>query len=133
VKSFDTNVVVRILVKDDPEQYQRAEAAWRKAVAEDGVFLSTTVLVEVVWVLRAACKLDRANIIGALRRLIDSEGVTVDEEAIVRRAVDSFEAGAADFSDYIIRETAREANALPVLTFDQQFAREPDVQMVAPK
>jgi predicted nucleic-acid-binding protein len=55
MKSFDTNVVVRLIVKDDPEQCERAEQAWRRAIAEDGAFLSATVLVEVVWVLRAAC------------------------------------------------------------------------------
>jgi len=133
VKSFDTNVVVRILVKDDPDQSSAAEAAWRQAVAEGGVFLPATVLVEVVWVLRAAYKLDRATIVGALRRVIDSEGATVEHEALVRRAIDSYDAGAADFSDYIIRESARGANALPVVTFDHLFAREPDVQILALK
>jgi predicted nucleic-acid-binding protein len=59
--------------------------------------------------------------------------VTVEHEAIVRRAIDSFEGGTADFSDYIILECSRQANARPVLTFVQRFAREADVQMVAPK
>ena len=106
MKSFDTNVVVRILVKDDPDQCRQAEDAWREAVADGGAFLTTTVLVEVAWVLRAACKLDRATIAGGLRRLVDSAGVTIEHEALVRLAIDFFESGTADFSDYVIRESA---------------------------
>ena len=133
MKSFDTNVVVRLLIKDDPEQCERAGVAWRQAIIEGGAFLSVTVLVEVTWVLRDACKLDRATIAAALRRLVDSEGVAIEHEALVRHAIDSFEGGAADFSDYVILESSRSAGACPVVTFDQRFAREPDVQLVAPK
>jgi predicted nucleic-acid-binding protein len=59
--------------------------------------------------------------------------VTVENEESVRRALDSFEAGAADFSDYIILESSRQVNALPVLTFDERFGREGDVVLVPPK
>ena len=52
--SFDTNVVVRLVVEDDPGQCDRAGEAFRRAVADGGVFLSATVLVEVAWVLRVA-------------------------------------------------------------------------------
>ena len=57
-------------------------------------------------------------------------GVTVEHEACVRRAITDFEAGPADFSDYFIRESSREASALPVLTFDERFARSRDVELV---
>jgi predicted nucleic-acid-binding protein len=53
--------------------------------------------------------------------------------AIVRRAIVAFEAGPADFSDYFIRESSREASALPVLTFDERFARGADVELVPEK
>lgn len=128
--SFDTNVVVRLVVEDDPGQCERAAIAFRRAVSEGGVFFSSTVLVEVAWVLRVACKQDRATIAAALRRLVDSAGVTVEHDANVRRAIIAFEAGQADFSDYFIHESSREAGALPVLTFDERFARSADVELV---
>jgi predicted nucleic-acid-binding protein len=44
-----------------------------------------------------------------------------------------FESGPADFSDYFIRASSRKANALPVLTFDERFARGADVELVPEK
>jgi predicted nucleic-acid-binding protein len=130
VKSFDTNVAVRLLVDDDPVQCARAERAFRRAIDEGGAFFSATVLVEVAWVLRVACKLDRAAIASALRKLITATGVTVEHEEIVRRALEAFEAGTADFSDYFILESSRDAGASPVLTFDENFARASGVWLV---
>ncbi len=132
MKSFDTNVAVRLVIEDDPEQCERAGRAFRRAVADDGVFFTTTVLVEVAWVLRVAAKQDRGSIAAALRKLVDSAGVTVEHEATVRRAIDAFEQGRADFSDYVILEASREARALPVLTFDERFAGTSDVERVPP-
>jgi predicted nucleic-acid-binding protein len=130
VKSFDTNVAVRLLVDDDPVQCARAERAFRRASDEGGAFFSATVLVEVAWVLRVACKLDRAAIASALRKLITATGMTVEHEEIVRRALEAFEAGTADFSDYFILESSRDAGASPVLTFDENFARATGVWLV---
>ena len=130
MKSFDTNVAVRLVVEDDPAQCDRAAGAFRQAIATEGVFFSATVLVEVAWVLRVACEQDRASIAAALRRLVSTSGVTVEHDAIVRRAIAAFETGPADFSDYYIRASSSEANALPVVTFDERFAREAGVELV---
>ena len=68
-----------------------------------------------------------------LRKLVNAEGVTVEPDEVIRRAIVAFEAGPADFSDYFIRESSREASALPVLTFDERFARGADVELVPEK
>jgi predicted nucleic-acid-binding protein len=131
METFDTNVVLRIVYRDDPGQAERACSAWQAAVASGGIFLTTVVLVELAWVLRAAAKFDRPEIAAALESLCDAEGVTVEEVLRVRRAIARFKVGAADFSDCLILEAARDAGALPVSTFDDRFAKEPDVHLVA--
>ena len=93
MKSFDTNVAVRLIVVDDVEQCERAARAFRRAVADGGAFFSATVMIEVAWVLRVAYKQDRAAITAALRRFVGTVGVTVEHDAIVRRAIDAFETG----------------------------------------
>jgi predicted nucleic-acid-binding protein len=130
VETFDTNVLVRLLVSDDANQCQRAERAWRTAVTTTGAYVPLVVLVELVWVLRGAYKFDRATIVGALRRLIGSEGVIVENDATVLDALRQFEQGNADFSDYVILETARRAGALPVRTFDERLARATGAELV---
>jgi predicted nucleic-acid-binding protein len=117
METFDTNVVLRLIYRDDPEQAERASRAWRG--------------VELAWVLRVAAKFERAAIAAALGALCDSEGVTVDEERRVRRALVLYETGPADFSDYLLLEAAREIGALPVVTFDQRFAKEADVVLAS--
>ena len=54
----------------------------------------------------------------------------VEDESLVLAALDAYARGIADFSDYLILETARCASALPVHTFDRRFAREPGVQQI---
>jgi predicted nucleic-acid-binding protein len=53
VRAIDTNVVVRLLVRDDEEQGRCAEALFRQS---GGVWIALVVLVETVWVLRSAYK-----------------------------------------------------------------------------
>jgi len=131
MRAVDTNVVIRLVVEDDEEQGAAAAAAWRALLASGGVFLSKVVIVEVAWVLRVSYRFDRQATATALRDLIDVEGVGVEDDAAVRRALCGFEASGADLSDHLILETARDASALPVLTFDRRFAREAGVALLS--
>jgi predicted nucleic-acid-binding protein len=92
----------------------------------------TTVVVELGWVLRVACKLPRTTIAAHLRGLLDADHVMIENSDLVARALAAYEAGTADLSDYVILESARGASALPVLTFDERFARSSDVAAVPP-
>jgi predicted nucleic-acid-binding protein len=130
VEAFDTNVVVRLLVRDDEEQYRRTELIFRLATAGAGVWLSSVVLVEVAWVLRVAYKFDRATTAASLRRLMDTDGVQVEDGPTTRLALAAFEAGAADFADYFILESARRDGALPLHTFDERLSRSDGVKLV---
>jgi predicted nucleic-acid-binding protein len=93
VAAFDTNVVVRLLVQDDEEQCRRAEAALRIAAAAEGAWISTVLLVETSWVLRGAYRFDRVATAAALRRLITSDGIVVEDDSAMLRALSSFENG----------------------------------------
>jgi len=122
VEALDTNIVVRLLVRDDEAQCRRAEQLYRRAIAAGGVWISSVVIVETAWVLRVAYTFDRAAIATALRRLVSAEGVIAEDEAATLRALAAFEIGPADFSDYLILDTARQAEALPLWTFDEHLA-----------
>jgi len=131
VATLDTNVVVRLVVKDDPEQSRLAEGAWRSALAEDGAFLSKVVLVETSWVLRVAYRFDAEAIASTLTRLLSVDGVKIEDEDEIRRALALYERGDADFSDFVILESARQVDALPVKTFDRRFGRTEGVETLS--
>ena len=123
MQALDTNVVVRLLVRDDEAQCRRAEQLYRRAIATGGVWISSVVIVETAWVLRVAYSFDRPAISTALKRLVRAEGVIAEDEAATLRAIAAFETGPADFYDYLVLDTARRAEALPLWTFDEQLAR----------
>jgi predicted nucleic-acid-binding protein len=130
VEAFDTNVVVRMMVRDDEEQCRRAEQALRRAIAAGGAWISSVVLVEVSWVLRVAYKFDRATTAAALRRLLATTGVRVEDAATTLLALAAFEMGSADFADYFILESARRSGALPLRTFDERLSRTEGAELV---
>lgn len=59
----------------------------------------------------------------AFRALPETDGVHSEDRATVLSALAAFETGSADFSDYVILESARRAGALPLFTFDDKFSR----------
>lgn len=94
VHAIDTNVVVRYLVADHPEQSKKA-----KTVIEGGaVFVATTVLLETEWVLRSAYGFAADAISKALRRLAGLPQVTLENPLLAARALDLMDSG-MDFAD----------------------------------
>ena len=130
MEAFDTNVIVRLCVRDDEQQYARAESVFRRATAGAGAWLSSVVLVEVAWVLRAGYKFDRATTAATLGRLIAIDGVYVEDDATTHLALAAFESGAADFADYFILESARRDDALPLHTFDERLGKADGVSLI---
>lgn len=75
MRTFDTNVVARIVLGDDPQQAALAARQWLAGLRTGGIFLPVVVLMEVVWVLARTAKLSRERILSELQRLTDMEGV----------------------------------------------------------
>ncbi len=127
--AVDTNVLVRVLVGDDPAQTKRAERAFVEHTKGGGVFVSLVVLAEVAWVLRAAYEWDRATIHERLARLVRTRGVLFEDLELVEAALAGYRAGKADLADYLIVGKAHSVGA-ELLTFDKRLAREEGVTML---
>ncbi len=112
----DTNVIVRYLTGDDPQQADKA----RTVIGQKPVFVSRTVLLEVEWVLRGVYDLPSERIIPALRALAGLPGVSVEDAGLVAKALDWAEAG-MDFADALHLAAAAECESF--LTFDKRFVR----------
>ena len=130
VRTLDTNVVVRLLIGDDPQQTPIAEQAFLDAIASGGVYLPDVVLAEVAWVLRGY-DLERTTRYQLLERLVRTRGVVVDDIDAVIDALELFRLG-GDLADQLILARAASTGALPVLSFDRRFAASAGVELLSP-
>ena len=128
MKTLDTNVVVRLLIGDDPQQTPIAEQAFLDAIASGGVYLPDVVLAEVAWVLRGY-DLERTTRYQLLERLVRTRGVVVDDIDAVIDALEQFRLG-GDLADQLILARAASTGALPVLSFDRRFAASAGVELL---
>jgi predicted nucleic-acid-binding protein len=130
VVGLDTNVLVRVLVGDDPEQTRKAERAFLRHAQGDGLFVSLVVLAEIAWVLSTGYDLGRTEIHNLLTRLVRTRGVKTEDFELVEEALDAYETGRADFPDYLILAKARSRGAARLLTFDKKLAAERGVSLL---
>ncbi len=114
--ALDTNLLVRVITRDDPAQAARA-AQLMKA---HRLFLPKTVILEVEWVLRYTYEFDPAAINRALSTLIALENLEVEDGAGVRRAIEWHQAG-MDFADAL--HLASSERAQKFATFDRAMAK----------
>ena len=122
--AFDTNVLLRLLLNDDARQTRIAQGLLDHAVARSGkVLLPDIVLCELEWVLDSVYEVPKAEIIETLRRLLDAEEFALLDRAAVARALNGYEGGSADFSDYLIGASAARAGAATTCTFDRALRR----------
>ncbi|MES1199827.1 MAG: type II toxin-antitoxin system VapC family toxin [Pseudomonadota bacterium] len=116
MRAIDTNVLVRFLTGDDPQQ-----AALAKTIVTTGdVFVCSTVLLETEWVLRRARGFSSADIAESFRRLAGFHTVTVDAPERIRRALEWMEQG-VDFADALHLAQAGACEAF--VTFDQRLVK----------
>ena len=114
--AIDTNVVVRYLTNDDPEQSPRA----RRLIDGQPVFVAITVILETEWVLRSAYGYSQAVVTGALRVFGGLPTVELEDAAIVSSALDLSEVG-MDFADAL--HLGKSAHCAGLATFDRNFIK----------
>jgi predicted nucleic-acid-binding protein len=118
--AVDTNVLVRLLVADDPAQTRRALAYLE---TRRPLWVSTVVLVETVWVLTAVYGWSKAQILAMLETASNSRDFAFQSVETVRAAIAVYTSGKADFSDCLALELARAEGHLPFATFDKATAK----------
>jgi predicted nucleic-acid-binding protein len=119
MRAVDTNLLVRLVVRDDAAQVVAAEAFIAK-----GAWVSHLVLAETLWVLDAVYDRSPAQIAGAIERLLNHKELTLQDADAVTLALGRFRSRPSlGFSDCLVLEIARKAGHLPLGTFDRNLAR----------
>lgn len=113
--AIDTNVIVRYLTGDHPQQAAQAQAL----IDGEDVYVCITVLLETEWVLRSAYGFARARLAEALRAFAGLPRVTLEDAALATKALDWMGRG-LDFADALHLAAAQGCEAF--VSFDQRFA-----------
>jgi predicted nucleic-acid-binding protein len=124
VRAVDTNVLVRLVARDDRKQVAVAETFVAR-----GAWVSHLVLVEATWVLSSVYDRRPEEIATAVEMLLNHQHLTLQDSEAVAAAVASFRRRPAlGFSDCLVLEVARKAGHLPLGTFDRDFSKLADVE-----
>jgi predicted nucleic-acid-binding protein len=132
VIALDTNVLVRLVTRDDEAQAQRARALFEQYAFDDGaLFVSDVVLAELCWTLERSYKLDRADISRTVRALLHNATVRLESPAAVSQALAHFEAGGTGFPDCLIVAKANCAGCDHTATVDRRMSELPGVKLLS--
>jgi len=119
MRAVDTNVLVRLITRDEDAQLASAEAFVTK-----GAWASHLVLAETTWVLMAAYGLSHERVALAVEMLLNHATITVQDADVVSAALEHYRARPAlGFSDCLVLEIARRAGHLPLGTFDRGLGK----------
>lgn len=118
MRALDTNVVLRLLIVDDPLQLAVAER-----LIEEPAYLPLTVLMETVWVLRSRYGMGRDALARALNSLLDAQELSIEGADLLPWIIDRIDDG-ADAADMIHLAASRHATSFA--TFDRDLARRAD-------
>jgi len=119
MRAVDTNILVRLVTRDDARQVKAAEAFVAR-----GAWVSHLVLVESVWVLSSVYDRGASEIATAVEMLLSHKNLTLQDSDIVVAALAQYlERPALSFSDCLVLEVARKAGHLPLGTFDRNLSK----------
>lgn len=119
MRAVDTNLLVRLIVRDDSAQVAAAEA-----FVVGGAWVSHLVLAETIWVLDAVHERSAAQLAAAIEMLLNHEQLSIQDAEVVAQALARFRSRPAlGFSDCVVLEIARKAGHLPLGTFDRGLAK----------
>jgi predicted nucleic-acid-binding protein len=130
--AIDTNVLVRLLVQDDPAQFAAARRLVDSAAqAEEPVLIMLCALLETEWVLRSRYKLDKQDIAGAFAQLLESGDVEFEHEPTVEEALHLWtQQSQAGFADCLLSARAVHLGRSRFLTFDVGASKLPRAELL---
>jgi predicted nucleic-acid-binding protein len=125
VIGLDTNILLRLLLKDDEQQLLTVMAALDSISEDEPAVVNVIVIQEAVWVMTKTLAFPKQKVIKILKDLLDQDDLMIVSSAAVRKATAAWAGGKAEFADYLIAELNAEGGCRTTLTFDALAAQHP--------
>lgn len=120
---LDTNVLVRYLLADIPEQYQQATEIFIK-IEKGEIYglISILVLDELIWVLESYYSFKRKDYIPSILKILYNKEIKIIEtkKEVVIQVLEGMKKTNIDFTDIYLAEIAEER---PIASFDTDFEK----------
>ena len=126
---LDTNVLIRHLTGDPPDQAQRAT---RFLAAADELLLPDLIVAEVVYVLESFYEVERAEVERLVRAILAFPAIRTLDAPLLRRAIEIYERPALDFAEAYLVASAEATGARRVASFDRAIDRVGTVERIEP-
>lgn len=121
---IDTNVLMRLLVRDHDGQIKAAERFVNTHCSSDAPgYVSRIVIAEIAWVLKDVYDYDRTQIAGAIRGVLNVSQLEIDSADEVHAAVADYEKSSGGFTDCLVARTNASAGCDYTVTFDKKAAK----------
>lgn len=114
--AVDTNIIVRLLTRDDESQYRSSLQLFK----QEELFIPETVLLETEWVLRSAYDFASSDVNRAFKRVLGLANIHVENEVKLAKVMD-WHAQGLDFADAFHLASSEQLSGL--VTFDEKFIR----------
>ena len=119
MRAIDTNVLVRLITRDDPRQVASAEV-----FVKPGAWVSILALAEATWVLASVYERSAAELAAAIEVLLNYNELVFQDSDVVAAALELFRSRPSlGFSDCLMLHVARKAGHLPLGTFDRNLGK----------
>lgn len=100
MRFVDTNIFLRFLVNDIPQQADACEAIFRKAVAgEEALYTTDMVIAEIVWVLESYYELSRSEVRTKVEKILNTQNLDCDNRERIIHALSLYEEKRIDYID----------------------------------
>jgi predicted nucleic-acid-binding protein len=128
---IDTNVLLRLLLDDDPAQSARIEAWLGTLPAVVGqIHVTDVVLAEVCWTLASIYQQPKSELLRALRGLLSEPMFSFDNRAAVETAVAAYEGASCGFPDCLIVARNLSSGCTGTATFDRRMQKLPGANLL---
>lgn len=121
---LDTNVLLRYIVADDPDQFERARRLVEtRLTPEEPGWIGLIVAAELVWALRFHYGYSREEVADVIERLLDTAEIEFEREFVVVDALRLYRSTRIDFADALVVLCARLNRCAETASFDRELVK----------
>jgi predicted nucleic-acid-binding protein len=116
---IDTNILLRLILKDDVRQLEQAEAFMRQCSLSQPAFISLVTLIETIWALDNVYNFSRKQLAETLTQLTSTAEFCLQDSGAVAAATQKFASTKADFADALIAAVNQQHGCEKTISFDR--------------